>query len=177
MFGRKLKPLPPVPLIPDIPFAEQQAHQQMEMSQPLPELIHRASALRAMLENGTRPHSSDGSFQVLSLRDTYYNDIAGEPGCVEQEVRDLSRSGRKTSEYPWYQKFWRWYISGRRTREKICLTVFGVVMLLVVVALVVSQLVRKRKPVQSQCQGATVGNTCNISEYSRTMPYLLEFIA
>jgi hypothetical protein len=180
MFGRKVKPLPPFPLIPDIPLAEQQAHQQMEMSQPLPELIHRASALRAMLENGTRPHSSDGSFQVLSLRDAYYNDSAGDPGCVEQEVRGLSGNGRKPSEYPWHQKFWRWYISwfyGRRTRNKTCLTVFGVVMLLVVVALVVGQLVRKRKHVQSRCQGATVGSACNISGYSCTMPYLLELIA
>ncbi len=180
MFGRKVKPLPPFPLIPDIPLAEQQAHQQMEMSQPLPELIHRASALRAMLENGTRPHSSNGSFQVLSLRDAYYNNSARDPGYVEQEVRDLSRNGRKSSEYPWHQKFWRSYISwfyGRRTRNKICLIVFGVVVLLIVVALVVGHLVRKRKRVQSQCQGATVGSACNISEYSSTMPYLLELIA
>lgn len=55
---RKVKPLPPVPLIPNIPVAVQNAHRKEEESTPLPELVNRAGALRDMLDKGYRPYDS-----------------------------------------------------------------------------------------------------------------------
>lgn len=54
----KLKPLPPVPLIPDISIAMEREHRKAEEETPLPELLHRAETLQDLLARGYYPHHS-----------------------------------------------------------------------------------------------------------------------
>lgn len=69
VFARhKVKPLPPVPVIPHIPVADEIQHRRAEESLPLPFLMERAGTLNGMLEKGYHPHRSLNSYyQTLNL--------------------------------------------------------------------------------------------------------------
>jgi hypothetical protein len=55
---RKVKPLPPVPIIPNIPISVEDAHRKEEESTPLPDLVNRAGVLRDLLDRDQHPHYS-----------------------------------------------------------------------------------------------------------------------
>ncbi|KAH9082186.1 hypothetical protein EDB83DRAFT_2670441 [Lactarius deliciosus] len=57
----RIKPLPPVPTIPDISLYQEQEHRRMEGSVPLPQLAERADRLNAMLDSGHLPDDGLGS--------------------------------------------------------------------------------------------------------------------
>lgn len=59
---RKVKPLPPVPVIPHIPIADEIQYRIAEESLPLPLLMERAGTLNGMLEKGYHPHRSLSSY-------------------------------------------------------------------------------------------------------------------
>lgn len=72
IFARtKVKPLPPVPLIPDIPIAAEREHRKAEDAIPLPELMQRAGTLQDLLERGYHPHHSIISYrEEPKIKDT-----------------------------------------------------------------------------------------------------------
>ena len=55
---RKVKPLPPVPIIPNIPISVEDAHRKEEELTPLPDLVNRAGVLRDLLDRDQHPHHS-----------------------------------------------------------------------------------------------------------------------
>lgn len=59
---RKVKPLPPVPVIPHIPISAERNYRREEESMPLPVLAERASTLNGLLEKGYHPHQSLSSY-------------------------------------------------------------------------------------------------------------------
>ncbi|KAF5375248.1 hypothetical protein D9758_000181 [Tetrapyrgos nigripes] len=79
----RLKPLPPVPVIPHIPIADQRVHQMQESSLPLPHLVARANALDGMLEKGYHPHQSLNS---------YYKADRVASGCEESDITSRNRT-------------------------------------------------------------------------------------
>jgi hypothetical protein len=62
----RLKPLPPLPVHPDISIAAEAEHRKVEDGLPLPELVNRADVLQSMLEKGHHPHNSFISTLTLS---------------------------------------------------------------------------------------------------------------
>ncbi|KAI0051664.1 hypothetical protein FA95DRAFT_1675697 [Auriscalpium vulgare] len=61
----RVKPLPPVPTIPNMSYLQEQEYRRMESDVPLPDLAERAHRLGAMLDSGRLPHESVGSFSVI----------------------------------------------------------------------------------------------------------------
>ncbi|KAF8898637.1 hypothetical protein BD779DRAFT_1484908 [Infundibulicybe gibba] len=62
---KRVKPLPPVPLIPHIPISAEIEHRKADDATPLPDLVHRAGALRGLLEKGYHPHQSLNSYYTM----------------------------------------------------------------------------------------------------------------
>jgi len=62
----RLKPLPPLPVHPDISIAVEAEHRKVEDGLPLPDLVNRAGVLHSMLEKGHHPHNSFISTLTLS---------------------------------------------------------------------------------------------------------------
>ena len=149
VFVGKAKPLPPMPRISGIPLHQEQAYQELDMSSPLPDLINRAGVLRAMLDNGQRPHSS-GSFQVVLPLDVH------QTGDLKSEAQMYSRDLPNIPDSPWYKKYWRFL-----------LIVVGLV-ILTIIGLTVGLLVGLRKPDQHKCSENMVGSACNISKNRST---------
>lgn len=55
------KPLPPVPILPNMPISVERAYRNAESNMPLPELASRARRLSQLLEKGYHPHQSIGT--------------------------------------------------------------------------------------------------------------------
>ncbi|THV04843.1 hypothetical protein K435DRAFT_961576 [Dendrothele bispora CBS 962.96] len=89
---RRLKPLPPVPIIPHIPVATERDYQREESSLPLPSLVTRASTLNGMLEKGYHPHHSLTSYHK-------HETIAS--GREDTEAETLQRRRETRSTMPW----------------------------------------------------------------------------
>lgn len=162
VFVRKTKPLPPIPILPNISLAQQQTYHELEMSSALPDLINRATTLRTMLENGQRPHSSAGSFYVVNSQDTSFHinnpqDPNGNHG-TETFIRSKSNSS-------WYQKFQRAYASPTwALKSKRKWLIISVLLTLSIIALVLGLVLGLRKHQQTSCPEGNVGSTCNISK-------------
>lgn len=57
----RVKPLPPIPLIANMPIAAEREHRKQDEQTSLPELVTRASTLHGLLEKGYHPHHSMNS--------------------------------------------------------------------------------------------------------------------
>ncbi|KAH9486838.1 hypothetical protein JR316_0000903 [Psilocybe cubensis] len=86
---RRVKPLPPVPLIPNMTLAAQNAQRKEEETAPLPDLVNRADILREMLDNGHRPYDSSHNSVYQSLP----NPAAMRYDQYEAEARRLGFQG------------------------------------------------------------------------------------
>ena len=169
LFVRKTKLLPPVPILPSISLAQQRTQHELDMSSALPDLINRASTLRKMLENGQRPHSNVGSFEVVSLRNT---------ARIISDAQDgKHNSGTVTwgnSSSTWYQKFQRAYASRTCKRKRIVIACF-ILIIFLICGLVLGPVLGLRKHPQSSCPKGKVGSKCNISK-PRTLHLLLRIL-
>ncbi|KAI0068328.1 hypothetical protein BV25DRAFT_1875757 [Artomyces pyxidatus] len=58
----RVKPLPPVPTMPNMSYHQEQEYRRMEGAVPLPDLAERADRLGTMLDAGRLPHDSMGSY-------------------------------------------------------------------------------------------------------------------
>jgi hypothetical protein len=83
---RRVKPLPPVPVIPHIPITDQREHQKQESSVPLPNLVARAGVLNDMLEKGYHPHHSLSS---------YYKPERVASGCEDSDFKEAETLHRR----------------------------------------------------------------------------------
>ncbi|KAG6845762.1 hypothetical protein H0H87_003816 [Tephrocybe sp. NHM501043] len=64
----RVKPLPPVPLIPHIPIATELEHRRADEMTSLPDLANRADTLQGFLEKGYHPHQSITSYSYYTAK-------------------------------------------------------------------------------------------------------------
>ncbi|PFH54568.1 hypothetical protein AMATHDRAFT_185216 [Amanita thiersii Skay4041] len=83
----RIKPLPPVPLIPEMPISAERAHRREEEETPLPELLQRAGALQGLLEKGFYPHHSLTSYYQASKGEDLSSQSTGPRFTLAQSVR------------------------------------------------------------------------------------------
>ncbi|KAF9532024.1 hypothetical protein CPB83DRAFT_785936 [Crepidotus variabilis] len=178
--GRNHKPLPPVPIIPTIPIAEEQAYRKLEESSPLPNLIHRAGVVHDMLQNGRRPTSTPHSPGTAnfgqpafdpSLHHSYYTTFK-EPN--ESEAQEYRNEGSFRLPYgvtipvPFYSS--STVPAGQhkstlnpRSKRKLWILI-SIFLLLAIIGIVVGVVLSKRgKSPQPHCQGTMTGSACNLN--------------
>ena len=167
----KVKPLPPVPLIPDIPIAMEREHRKAEEETPLPELLQRAGTLQDLLERGHHPHDS-----LISSRDELLikdNVSYTEHATTQTPSRQLDDRNRQLS-YATMNRAKEW-LSRRMTessrpmsrseRAKHWLVNLAPLLILVVIVIAVATAVTASKKAHHSgvtCQGNSTGAACDL---------------
>ncbi|KAF8974019.1 hypothetical protein BDZ97DRAFT_1648312 [Flammula alnicola] len=163
---RKVKPLPPVPMVPDMSLAVQNAHRKQEESAPLADLVNRAGVLRDLLDKGQHPHDSLNSYHVLpgpdpptlneafeaEARKTKYSDFP--------QITHLSPLHKEQS-----QSVHHLTSSNMDTRKRRRMWVgFAIVLIAALVAIGtgVGVTVGRKKQPQFNCSGNFTGSACNL---------------
>ncbi|KAF8168004.1 hypothetical protein B0H34DRAFT_41501 [Crassisporium funariophilum] len=167
VFGwRKVKPLPPVPIIPHIPLSMENAHRLQDQTTPLPDLVNRAGNLRELLEKGHYPHQSYNSYHVFpDPSSTSYNTYEAEVrklGLPEtrpmmaQRNPPIHNDPPPSSHRPATAK-----ISVPKTRKRTCL-IIGVILVAAIAAIGagVGATVGRKKKSQFNCSGNFTGAAC-----------------
>ncbi|CAA7266538.1 unnamed protein product [Cyclocybe aegerita] len=157
---RTVKPLPPVPIIPDISVATQNAHRRQEEAAPLPDLVNRAGALRDLLEKGQHPHQSISSFSAFRDSTTY--DRISDSGTRKSEYPG-SRQLTMTSQLQKSQGSTSHRMASNPRRRRICIVlVIFVVLILAGVGVGVGLTLGKKKSTRPNCEGNLTGSTCDL---------------
>lgn len=173
-----LKPLPRLPVHPNIPTAVEAEHRKADEALPLPELVDRADALSGMLEKGQFPHISVNStsspnqavqglkrhdptditpWESLSAKDkgtvgnspdTLAQSWKGEPADTNDQV-DRSLLGRPKR------------VPMTRRQQMVAIGAFLLSLLALIVGLSVG-LTLKPKHKLADCPGNFTGNACNL---------------
>lgn len=86
------KPLPRVPVNPDVSIAAEAEYRKADDALPLPELVNRAGALQGMLEKGFHPHSDFTHNNFNSMSTTSKGDYSFDP--VKSSLWPRGPSGR-----------------------------------------------------------------------------------
>lgn len=172
---RKAKPLPPVPKIPDISLAAENAHRKDEESTPLPDLVNRAGVLRDLLDRGQHPHHSVSSYHVLpagadisSPRETFQTET-GKQGYSNTSYTSQLSPLHKRSASPPVNSSSRNSPPSSRKRLWIIGSIIGI-LVLAAIGIGVGLSVGKKKTSASNCPGNFVGSLCNIGKFS-TFPF------
>ncbi|RDB29514.1 hypothetical protein Hypma_015425 [Hypsizygus marmoreus] len=168
---RKAKPLPPVPLIPDISIATEREHRREDESKSLPDLVNRAGALQGLLEKGYHPHHSLNSYYVAQKAegltsafdsDTVLRDTTGtDPSQFSRTPPLLHNVGNQWPKPPDGQ-FVQRSTPPKKRRTFILLGVFLVVAL-AAVGTAVGITVGRKKASVAVCEGSFVGAACNLN--------------
>jgi hypothetical protein len=145
LFVQKTKPLPPVPLFPNISLAHQHPYHELEMTSAFPGLIKRAGTLREMLDDGQHPNSPNGS---LRMDHKWKNDS-----------RAVSQNGSSQSEH---QKSHSKPRTGPQMKYRMYLA--AGITVVAIVAIILGLVLGLRKRSQSNCIGGMIGSSCNISK-------------
>lgn len=167
---RKVKPLPPVPLIPNISLAAENAHRKEEETAPLPDLVNRAGVLREMLDNGHRPYDSTHNSVYQGLP----NPASMPYDQYEAEARRLGLQGgnlqtttihadpspttgrRRVSALA--------FASTKKKRMYLILSIF-LVAILAAIGAGVGISIGKKKSLQPSCSGNFVGAGCTLGKF------------
>lgn len=178
---KSTKPLPPVPLIPDIPLAVEAQYRRADEAAPLPELVNRAGQLHGLLEKEYaygRPASyysatksetetyqastqgkstRTGSWQPLRRRDV---DNPNVPSSVNYGVYAAAPPARGQDP----RKGCCACLPQFSRRIWIMISVVGVAVLATVIAVAV--VMTKRQSETSKCESGFAGALCNLSTCS-----------
>lgn len=167
----KVKPLPPVPLIPDIPISMEREHRKAEEETPLPELMQRAGTLQDLLERGYHPHDS-----LVSSRDELIiKDILSSTEHTSTQIpsRQIGDSNRQLS-YATMNRAKVWLSRrmadssrpmSRSERAKHWLVNLAPLLILVVVVIAVATAVTASQRAHHSsvmCQGNLTGAACDL---------------
>ncbi|KAF8622911.1 hypothetical protein AX15_006672 [Amanita polypyramis BW_CC] len=164
----KIKPLPPVPLIPDIPVAMEREHRKAEEARPLPELLQRAGTLRGLLERGYHPHHSlDSYHEVPEVKDLT---SSIEDNVAQHVPRSSSNAHQHLTENRGVECFmWRMVKSTRSMSRSEAvkhwlINLFPLLFLIVVIiAIVVGVTVSKMSHhTGADCRGNFTGAGCDL---------------
>lgn len=157
---RKVKPLPPVPIIPNIPISVEDAHRKEEELTPLPDLVNRAGVLRDLLDRDQHPHRSFISQPGLPDRSAPYDDYEHPLKKVlflgyslPASPRALSSNGQpiiSTNLVP-------------RKNKRLCMVIsFFIVAALAAIGAGVGATVGKNKQGNFNCPTNFTGTSCNL---------------
>ncbi|KAF9569666.1 hypothetical protein CPC08DRAFT_677297 [Agrocybe pediades] len=162
---RRVKPLPPVPLIPNISVAAENAHRKADDSTPLPELVNRAGLLQVMLDNGQHPYNS--------LHDRH--DIPNPVGMTYEEYEaEVKKEGFTSPLASTMSKPMSFHPSPRGpyasprnapSRKKRCIILLSFIVIAVLAAIgagVGATLGRKKTGPQFDCKGNFTGAGCSL---------------
>ncbi|KDR85092.1 hypothetical protein GALMADRAFT_218172 [Galerina marginata CBS 339.88] len=167
---RTPKPLPPVPTIPNISLAVENAHKKAEETTPLPDLVSRAGALHDLLDKGHHPHQSFTTYHELP-------DSSGMPlyENYEAEARKLGYpdSGSQAMTFHSAQLHTTTQPQNRvrvvargmgLTRKKWMCMLFSIILILGLVAIGagVGVTVGRKKQPQLNCPGNFTGAGCSL---------------
>ncbi|KAJ3547588.1 hypothetical protein NMY22_g1587 [Coprinellus aureogranulatus] len=180
---RDPKPLPPVPIIPDIPLAIEAQYRRQDEAAPLPELVNRAGQLQSILEKeqnfhhhhgiGTFVSSPKSETSTTQSRHTYGTHSSSWQPLRRRDVVDPDG----TPPAPTTLYFGAPYESHgtptpRNSRWCSCLPKFtrrlwimvGVAFILVlIVTIVVPVVVTKKSHARSKCESGVAGSLCNLN--------------
>jgi hypothetical protein len=163
----RIKPLPPVPTMPDISLYHEQEHRRMEGSVPLPPLVERAGRLNAMLDSGHLPDDSPRSFSKLaSEKVAPFGEYASGLGVTSGGRRMTSPGGREL-ENPYGSAKAKSKLLPKRpiSRNKIKAFVgIFVSVLLVLVGIIVGVTVGHKRAHSQSCPANRTGNACNLGK-------------
>ncbi|RXW24788.1 hypothetical protein EST38_g1099 [Candolleomyces aberdarensis] len=175
---KSTKPLPPVPLIPDIPLAVEAQYRRADEAAPLPELVNRAGQLHGLLE---KEYQHD---RPLSYYSTMKSDTSTYQGSTQgKSARSASWQPlrRRDVDNPNPPPTFNYGVyatappaHGNDPRKGCCgclpqfsrriwimISVFGVAVLAVVIAVAV--VMTKRKTETPKCDSGLVGSLCNMN--------------
>lgn len=164
LFGRRrVKPLPPVPIISNMPIMVEQEHRKQDDQMPLNDLVTRASTLHGLLEKGYHPHHSMNSHlsymkgRMLPLGSDDY-DISAKSSTAtgRQNILDSSQP----NQFGWMRNT----IKNRR----IMISIFFLLVMAIVVGTVVGvKASHHNNAFQSQktCPNNFAGDACNLGMY------------
>lgn len=155
----RVKPLPPVPTIPDISLYQEQEHRRMESSVPLPLLAERADRLNTMLDSGrlpdenTRPFSKHTSEKAAPFRG-YASGLGVTFGGHELEnpYGPAMTKSKFTPKRP---------IGRNKIKVSVAIFVF---VLLVLVGIIVGVTVGRKRTHSPSCPANRTGNACNLGK-------------
>ncbi|PPQ85886.1 hypothetical protein CVT25_015828 [Psilocybe cyanescens] len=164
---RRVKPLPPVPLIPNISVAEANAHRKQEEAAPLPDLVNRAGVLHEMLDNGHRPYDSSHNSLYQNLPD---------PASMPYEQYEAEARKLGLQEGPAQAQIFHSNPSstnnGRRvnaprfasTKKKRMYLILSILLIVVLAAIGagVGVSIGKKKQSHPSCSGDSVGAGCTL---------------
>ncbi|KAJ3514374.1 hypothetical protein NLJ89_g2411 [Agrocybe chaxingu] len=156
---KTVKPLPPVPIIPDISVATQNAHRRQEEAAPLPDLVNRAGALRDLLEKGQHPHQSISSFSAFRDSTTY--DRISDSGTRKSEYPG-SRQLTMTSQLQKSQGSSSHRLASNPRRRRICIVLMILVVLVLAAVGIGVGLTLGKKNSQPNCEGNLAGSICSL---------------
>lgn len=166
----RIKPLPPLPTIPNISTHQAQRHRRIESSLPLPQLAERADRLNAMLDAGHLTHDNNrastrsGSNKVspvgVGARASGLKLALGNRRRQSVNVRDSESDCSRSPLKP--KSCFRRPMS-RSCRIKLCIGA-SVLALLALIGIVVGVTVGRRKARSPSCSANRTGNTCSLGK-------------
>ena len=164
------KPLPPVPTIPT--ELRETEYQKSEESMPLPQLANRADVLSKMLARGHRPHSDHSPSNVYrsiptpgvevqwnSITQTLEASGSKRPTIQESSYRYHSGEKAESSNRP--VGFWHRLVA-RFGKKRIITMLIVIAVLLVVFAILLGVLLRKKSIALPKCPAGKTGTDCDI---------------
>lgn len=159
----RTKPLPPVPLIPDIPIATERAHRKADETAPLPELLVRADTLEDLLNRGYHPHRSLSSYDVITksrhLTSNFDSntEYAFHDSSANQKSRSAVDVAREWLDQDVTHRGRLSFTLKRRTILLICL-----LLVIILVAIVVGAVVGRQLH-NNTCTDGMTGHDCDLN--------------
>ncbi|KAF8642249.1 hypothetical protein AX16_009524 [Volvariella volvacea WC 439] len=153
------KPLPPVPIIADMPLSDQIQHRNADDTTPLPDLVHRAGTLHGMLEKGYHPHHSSTS------------DYSNFKGATSTATDDGNWSHSTRSQKPVAKLIPPWtgapspnQTASQNKKQRLIrwLILAFIIVAIIVIGVAVGVTVSRRESQESKCQDNQAGAACNL---------------
>ena len=167
---RKVKPLPPVPIIPNIPISVEDAHRKEEESTPLPDLVNRAGVLRDLLDRDQHPHYSPVSQPEFPGRSAPHDGYEHQPrnSAFLDYPRPASPRALPSIDQP--------IISTNlvpRKIKRLCVVIsIFIIAALAAVGAGVGATVGKNKQGKFDCPANFTGTSCNLGKKFLIHPFL-----
>lgn len=178
LIWRRTKPLPPVPIIGQVPTLVDPEQRRVEDSTPLPDLVTRASHLHSLLEKGRPPHHSltshglNAASRTTTPSDIYHSDLKSKDDAYYRRSSRPDFLSHRASEAVSAFTFHKPTPTGvglnRLPRKRRLWCVGAVVLVAIAVAVGAGVGVSnfKKKQAAFNCPGNFTGSTCTLGTYT-----------
>jgi hypothetical protein len=164
---RRVKPLPPVPMLPNMTITQEQQLRSQDAQLPLPHLVARAGELSQMLEKGRPPHhslqapplpGSPGSPGEGDAMISYKDGATPSIGVWQNSMMASSEA-----QLPPTQKSAE--TEARRRRRRRIWWIAGAVGLVVILIVIIVPVVATKKSSGKKCDGNMAGSACTLGMF------------